>query len=254
MSASSAGAAAQVVAFHHIGIHVESLDASCAFYREVIGLVERGRQIRDDPYLHHVTGYPGVQLAIALMEEPVSGVCIELVEYRDVPRSSIDTRTANPGTTHICFEVDDVDGIHVRALAAGYTAVNPPITPTGGQWRGGRSVYLIDPNGIRVEVVQPGNVPPVLSESVWLAEIQFAADAERRRAPVRADHLARIARLKRRGTVLEGGAFLDELSSSIMLIRAPTRSAAQEVVEGDVYFASGVWESIRIRPFGRVAR
>ena len=33
-------------------------------------------------------------------------------------------------------------------------SVNAPVTPTAGRWTGGRSVYLKDPDGIRVELVQ----------------------------------------------------------------------------------------------------
>ena len=129
---------------------------SRAYYRDIIGLVELERITREEPYLSQVTGYEGVRLEIALLAERTSGVVLELVQYPAGLGHPIDPATANPGTGHVCFIVEDVDAIHARAAAAGHGAVNPPVTPTAGRWIGGRSVYLLDPDGIRVELVQLG--------------------------------------------------------------------------------------------------
>ena len=142
--------------FGHVGFQVSDLDRSISYYRDVIGLELLDRLIRDEPYLAQVTGYPDVRLDIALLAEPNSRVMIELVKYPDELGSAIDPATANPGTGHVCFVVDSVDAIYERAIAAGHAAVNPPATPTKGMWIGGRSVYLLDPDGIRVELVQRG--------------------------------------------------------------------------------------------------
>ena len=145
--------------FGHVGFHVADLERSAAYYRDVIGLELVDRLTRDEPYLSQVTGYPGVSLEIALLVEADSRVMLELIEYPAGLGRAIDTSTANPGTAHVCFVVDDVDAIYERALAAGHGAVNPPVTPTKGMWVGGRSVYLRDPDGIRVELVQRGPAP-----------------------------------------------------------------------------------------------
>jgi len=142
--------------FGHVGFQVSDLARSVAYYRDTIGLELVDRLTRDEPYLSQVTGYPGVSLEIALLVEANSRVMLELIEYPAGLGSAIDTSTANPGTAHVCFVVDDVDAIYARVLAAGHGAVNPPATPTKGMWVGGRSVYLLDPDGIRVELVQRG--------------------------------------------------------------------------------------------------
>ncbi len=265
--------AGRTIDFGHVGFQVGSLERSRAFYGGVVGLVEIERLVRDDAYLRHVTGYPDVTLDIALFAEPVSGILLELLEYQGVDRQPVDPATANPGTGHVCFEVDDVDAIYARARAAGHAAVSAPATPTTGRWTGGRSVYLLDPDGIRVELVQRGPRRPaaaavpgaeqraepgadpaaaVDSEAVFLVEADFAPDASERRVPYRARHLVRIADLKRAGVIVEGGAFLDALSTSVMLIRAASADDARRVAEADIYVATGVWRAIRVRPFGRV--
>jgi lactoylglutathione lyase len=116
------GMIGRTVGFGHAGFQVRDLERSRRYYRDIIGLQEIERLTRDEPYLSQ----------------------------------AVDPATANPGTGHICFIVDDVDAIHARAVSAGYGSVNPPVTPTAGRWIAGRSVYLLDPDGIRVELVQLG--------------------------------------------------------------------------------------------------
>lgn len=248
----------RTIAFGHVGLQVADLDRSVAYYRDVIGLRLLERLTRDDAYLKVVVGYPEVTLDVAVLVEPASGALLELLQYLGTHGTPVDPATANPGTAHVCFQVDDVDAIWERAAAAGYGSVNPPVTPTAGRWAGGRSVYLVDPDGIRVELVQRGPAGtttgvPVPAESVWFVEIAFAPDAAERRGPFRQEHLERTARLRTDGVIIEGGAFLDALSSSVLLVRAADAEAARAVAAGDVYVANGIWTDITVRPFGRVA-
>lgn len=248
----------RTIAFGHVGLQVADLDRSIAYYRDVIGLRLLERLTRDDAYLKVVVGYPEVTLDVAVLVEPASGALLELLQYLGTSGTAVDPATANPGTAHVCFQVDDVDTVWARATAAGYGSVNPPVTPTAGRWTGGRSVYLKDPDGIRVELVQRGPADtttgvPVPGESVWLVEIAFAPDAADRRGPFRQAHLERTARLRTEGVIIEGGAFLDALTSSLLLVRAADADAARAVAAGDVYVANGIWTDITVRPFGRVA-
>lgn len=142
----------------HVGLQVRDLDGSVSFYRDIIGLdlVERG--VRTDPYLGELVGRPNVVMDIAVLVAPGEQVLVELLEYRNTSGLVVDPDTVNTGTAHVCFRVSDVDRIHRRAVAAGYRSVNDPVTPTSGRWAGGRSVYLLDPDDIRVELVQPEEI------------------------------------------------------------------------------------------------
>lgn len=148
--------AGRTLEFGHVGFQVSDLERSVAYYRDIIGLEMFDRLTRDEPYLAQVTGYADVSLEIALLVESNSRVMLELIEYPHGLGRAIDTSTANPGTAHVCFVVDDVDAIYAQAVAAGHSAVNPPVSPTKGMWVGGRSIYMLDPDGIRVELVQRG--------------------------------------------------------------------------------------------------
>ena len=88
-------------------------------------------------------------------------------------------------------------------------------------------------------------------ESIWVVEAAYGPDAAERRGPVRGEHLARVARLRDAGTIVEAGGFTD-MSGSLLLIRAESEQGALDVVEQDVYRRTGVWTGFRIRSLGRV--
>ncbi len=144
------------VDFGHVGIHVSDIERSIRFYRDIVGLEVKARRLREEPYLSDLTGYRGLRLDTCLLVEPASGTQFELLKLLTEDGEPAEPGTANAGTVHLCFIVDDVDTVYERAMAAGVQAIHEPITPTAGRWIGGRNVYLLDPDRIRVEIVQPG--------------------------------------------------------------------------------------------------
>lgn len=89
-------------------------------------------------------------------------------------------------------------------------------------------------------------------EQVWVIQATYSPDAEDLRAPIRPQHLARLARLKAEGTVIEVGGFND-MSESLLMVRAESEAAAIEIAREDIYMQQGVWVELRARPFGRLA-
>jgi lactoylglutathione lyase len=137
-----------------MGLQVADLARSVAFYRDVLGFEEVFAWNPRAPYIGELVGYPDVDLHAAILRPPNSEVFLELLEYRNVDRLPIDTRTANPGTAHIAFFVDDLESLYADLHARGVPSVSDPVTPTIGPNKGGRAVYMIDPDGIRVELIQ----------------------------------------------------------------------------------------------------
>lgn len=138
----------------HVGIQVSNVDESVQFYEEHLGLTVLSRSSRAEPYVQRLVGYAGVTLEVAVLEIPGSPVRLEIIEYRGVDRARVDTATANPGTAHFCLFVDDLDDLHNSLAASGVDFVSDVETSTHGPFAGGRLVYLKDPDGIRVELVQ----------------------------------------------------------------------------------------------------
>ena len=143
-----------IVRPHHTGIQVADLDRSVAFYRDILGfeLVFQWNPRAD--YIRTIVGYPDADIHAAILRMPGSDYFLEILEYRNVEKTPIDTRTANPGTAHIAFFTDDCDGLYAELTSKGVRSVSAPVTPTIGPNTGGRAVYMIDPDGIRVEFIE----------------------------------------------------------------------------------------------------
>ncbi len=137
-----------------MGIQVADLERSLRFYRDLLGFEIVFQWNPQADYIRTVTGYPDADIHAAILRMPGdTGVFLEILEYRNVERTPVDTRTANPGTAHLAFFTDDCDGLYAELVAKGVTSVSPPVTPEIGPNTGGRAVYLIDPDGIRVELI-----------------------------------------------------------------------------------------------------
>lgn len=145
---------AAIIGPHHTGLQVRDLEKSLAFYRDLLGFEEVFSWNPRAPYIGELVGYKDVDLHAAVLRPPNSAVFLELLEYRDVERTPVDTRTANPGTAHTAYYVDDLDAFYATLVAAGVESVSAPVTPTIGPNEGGRAVYMIDPDGIRVELIE----------------------------------------------------------------------------------------------------
>jgi lactoylglutathione lyase len=137
----------------HTGFQVSDLDASLAFYCGLLGFAVIWRRTVNVDYIRRLLGYPGLELHQALLRIPGSQHCLELLDYRNVARSPVDTQTANPGTAHLCLTVEGLPAIYERLTRAGVEFISEPVRPTEGPNVGGLVVYMADPDGIRIELV-----------------------------------------------------------------------------------------------------
>jgi len=139
---------------HHAGIQVADLERSIRFYRDILGFELVFQWNPQAEYIRTITGYPEADIHAAVLKMPGADVFLEILEYRNVEKAPVDTRTANPGTAHLAFFTDDCEGLYAELTAKGVESVSPPVTPSLGPNKGGRAVYMIDPDGIRVEFIQ----------------------------------------------------------------------------------------------------
>ena len=144
-----------ITGHHHTGIQVTDLERSLGFYRDLLGLEVVHVWNRRAPYIEELLGYPGVDMHGVVMRMPDSDSVLEILEYRNVERKAIDPGTANPGTAHVAFRVDDCDALYEELTRKGVKPVAAPVTPTIGPNKGGRTVLMLDPDGFRIELLQP---------------------------------------------------------------------------------------------------
>jgi len=144
---------------HHTGLQVADLGRSLAYYRDLLGLEVEAERHVTAPYIGDLVGYEGVSLRVAYLRVAGGEHRLELLEYEGIERHPVDTRTGNPGTAHVCFEVDELESLYERLRAAGFTSVSEPLRPTHGPNSGRLAVYAIDPDGIRVELIETRTEP-----------------------------------------------------------------------------------------------
>ena len=78
------------------------------------------------------------------------------------------------------------------------------------------------------------------------------AEAPDRRMKSRAEHLEKIAHVKKAGQFLFGGAILDDnekMIGSMILYETTDRGELDKLLLDEPYVSNNVWEKIEIRPF-----
>ena len=138
----------------HTGITVRDIDASLAFWEGVLGFKLQYRARRTGSFAEEVTGVPEAEIEIAVLLAP--GHHIELLQYiAPCDRRHLRPRACDLGSVHIAFDVDDLDAALAYIEAHGWAAVGVPQTIAGGPRRGTRLVYIRDPDGTTLELMQP---------------------------------------------------------------------------------------------------
>ncbi len=144
----------KVLATNHTSFTVSDLDRTLAFYRDALGFEVTSKAPRDRELIAQVTGVADAEVMIAYVQGP--GHRLELIEYHGPEgRGAVRPRPCDVGFAHVAFDVDDLDAALVAAEAHDVRPIGPPAIIDQGPNAGGRVVYLRDPDGITVELVEP---------------------------------------------------------------------------------------------------
>lgn len=142
-----------IVGAHHTAFHVADLDRSIAFYCDRFDFEIVWKRLNGEEYVRRIVGYPKANLNQAMLRIPGGEHHLELIEYQGVDRTPVDMSPPNPGTAHICLLVNDLRRTYDRLVAAGVESVSDPVTVTAGPNSGRLAVYMIDPDGFRIELL-----------------------------------------------------------------------------------------------------
>lgn len=144
----------------HFSFTVADIDRSVDFYSRVLGLELVHRQEQSNAYTAALVGFPDASLRIAQLRVPgqprgLSSHDLELVEYVEPPGTPYGGGRNRPGASHMAFTVEDALAEYDRLRNEGVRFVSAPQAITAGVNKGGYTCYLLDPDDITLELVQP---------------------------------------------------------------------------------------------------
>ncbi len=128
------------------------MERSLAFWRDLLGLELTGRGEVAYEHLDRITALQGTRIEWAELALP-GGQTLELFRYKTPVGTPVTPEPNDPGATHVCFRVSDLNALAEKMSSAGvrFRSPGPVEIPTGG-WRGWRDLYLHDPDGVVVEL------------------------------------------------------------------------------------------------------
>jgi catechol 2,3-dioxygenase-like lactoylglutathione lyase family enzyme len=134
---------------HHVGLTVHDLDRSVHFYTTYFDVREIARNELRGGMISAQTDLEGVVIDVALLAGP--NALLELLCYRS-PEPRADARRAcDAGSAHVCMVVEDLDATYEAMRSDGVVLHARPARLGAGT----KMVYVRDPDGIFVEIIQP---------------------------------------------------------------------------------------------------
>ena len=133
----------------HFSYTVGDVDRSVAFYTR-LGFRPINRYAEAGPHVDIGAGTERADMDIQLLRHGTEGPMLELIRYtqREANRAA---RNSEVGSAHMGFVVADMDAAYEVLRAEGVDFLSPPNTDQYGE----KWVYMRDPDGIPVELMQP---------------------------------------------------------------------------------------------------
>ena len=142
---------------HHTCYTVKEMTRSLAFYKELLGFeIVHERPAVTTEYFRAIIGFPDGVVHAVLLSIPGTDHHLELFQYKIPAGVSQDLSPNNPGSSHIAYFVDDLEALYKKLKGAGVEGfVSEPVYLDQGPNKGGWALYLMDPDGIPLELFQP---------------------------------------------------------------------------------------------------
>ncbi len=146
----------EIVGADHTSFTVSNLERSLEFYVGLLGCKVLWQREITDPYFREIVGMPDAVVEAAHLAIPGTDHNLELFEYA-IPRGvPANVRNNNPGSSHLALLVRDLRSAYEELKAKGGRFRSGPVLIDRGVNTGGYSLYLLEPDGITVELFQPG--------------------------------------------------------------------------------------------------
>jgi len=135
----------------HIGVNVENLEAAKIFFTD-LGFTVMGETTMQGELVERVTGLKEVKDDLVMLQAPDGQLNLELMKFHHpVDEAGIQPSSANTlGLRHLCFEVEDLDGIVATLKQKGHKLVGE-IQTYENSWK---LCYVRGPEGIILELAE----------------------------------------------------------------------------------------------------
>jgi catechol 2,3-dioxygenase-like lactoylglutathione lyase family enzyme len=141
------------IEFAHTGWVTRSLDESLAFWTGVMGFTVQSVVERSGDWIAGFTGVPGARLRIAHLNG--LGQRLEFLEFTAAGTGEAGGLPPQSAcTAHVCVRSKDVGALRERILDAGGSLQGDITTITEGPSAGARGLYLRDPCGFLIEIIE----------------------------------------------------------------------------------------------------
>jgi catechol 2,3-dioxygenase-like lactoylglutathione lyase family enzyme len=142
-----------IQSFDHTSFTVADVERAAAFWRDVMGFAITDLSPREGAWLGAVVGVSGARCRIAHLHG--HGTHLEFIQYLAPLGADVTGPPNRPGTAHVAFVVSDIETLARRMLEAGASEQGRITRCASGAAAGCLAVYLRDPNGVIVELVEP---------------------------------------------------------------------------------------------------
>jgi len=145
----------RIIAADHTGITVSNLERSLAFWRDVLGFEPSHTAHQTSEMASEITGVAGAEIKLAVVKTP-SGHKIELLEYLAPADRKRDAslRPCDVGHAHVALTVENLEPLLEKIATSGWKAAGKPQTLTKGPNAGKRVIYVHDPDGTTIELME----------------------------------------------------------------------------------------------------
>ncbi len=138
---------------HHVGITVSDLTLSAEFYADLLHGRTFGPYQRSGPRTDAVTGQKGAVIGQVFVTASGGRTMVELLHYSTGSQRVIDPDNNSIGAVHVAVTVENIDACLDRLRSKDVPVLSDSIE-TSPPLTGCRVVYVLDPDRVRVELVE----------------------------------------------------------------------------------------------------
>lgn len=143
----------------HVGLTVRDMEATIAFYRDILGLSLTGDMIMEGESVALLTQIPGAKLRVVYFNsnEELHTVPIELIQFLNGSYESTSYNQLNYiSVSEVCFWTDNIAAAYEKLKTKGVTFLSEPqYFDLSDQGYGkSKAVYFYDNNGIILELME----------------------------------------------------------------------------------------------------